>query len=140
KKNIQVTKKIHDKKTKEVQKIKNEQKKIKRTILQPYDDLEVKIKEITDIVKKADDIVRSQVRELEERERQEKKELIESIFNKRMKQYEFGELMGFDKFLKRTHLNKSTSMTKIETDMVTWLTKVETDVELVNSMEYSLEI
>lgn len=138
--NIQVSKQLLAAVTKEVRRLNDERIKVKRTILQPYDDLEVKIKEITDIVKKADDIVRSQVRELEERERQDKKELIESIFNKRMKQYEFGELMGFDKFLKPTHLNKSTSMTKIETDMVTWLTKVETDLELINSMEYSFEI
>lgn len=138
--NLQRSKQLLAAVNKEVRKLHDERIKIKRTVLEPYDEFETQIKEITAIVKDSDDLIRNQVRELEEQERQAKKEHIHSIFNKRMKQYDFGELMNFDKFIKPTHLNKSTSMTKIETEMVQWLTKVETDLDLIKSMDYSFEI
>lgn len=138
--NLQQSKQLLAAVNKEVRKLHDERIKIKRTVLEPYDEFETQIKEITTIVKDSDDLIRNQVRELEEQERQAKKEHIHFIFNKRMKQYDFGELMNFDKFIKPTHLNKSTSMTKIEAEMVQWLTKTETDLDLIKSMDYSFEI
>lgn len=138
--NLQRSKQLLAAVNKEVRKLHDERIKIKRTVLEPYDEFETQIKEITTIVKNSDDLIRNQVRELEEQERQDKKEHIHSIFNKRMKQYDFGELMNFDKFIKPTHLNKSTSMTKVEQEMVRWLEKTETDLDLIKSMDYSFEI
>ena len=125
---------------KEVKQLHDERIKIKRMINEPYDTFEKQIKEITAIVKDSDDMIRNQVRELEELERLAKRDLIESIFDKRIIFYDFKELMDFDRFIKPTHLNKSTSMTKVENELVAWLTKTETDLDLIRSMEYSFEI
>lgn len=125
---------------KELKQLHDERIKIKRMINEPYDTFEKQIKEITAIVKDSDDMIRNQVRELEELERLAKRDLIESIFDKRIIFYDFAELMDFDRFIKPTHLNKSTSMTKVENELVTWLTKTETDLELIKSMDYSFEI
>lgn len=138
--NLQKSKQLLAAVNKEVKKLHDERIKIKKTVMEPYDTFESQIKEITSIVKESDDLIRNQVRELEEQERLDKKKLIQSIFDKRIKHYDFQGLMDFDKFLKPTHLNKSTSMTKVENEMVSWLTKTETDLELIKSMEYSFEI
>lgn len=138
--NLQKSKQLLAAVNKEVKQLHDERIKIKRTVNEPYDLFEQQIKEITAIVKDSDDTIRTQVRELEEQERVAKRAMIENIFIKRMKHYDFVNLMGFDKFIKQSHLNKSTSMTKVENEMVKWLSKVETDLELIKSMDYSYEI
>ena len=138
--NLRVSKQLLAAINKEVRKLHDEKMRVKRTTLEPYTDFENQVKDITGIVKDAEETIRNQVRELEEQERQAKKELIESIFNKRMKHYDFEELMGFDKFLKPTHLNKSMGINNIEQDMVKWLTKTEQNLDLIKSLDYSFEI
>lgn len=138
--NIKRSKQLLAAVNKEVNKLNDERIKAKKKLLEPYDELEKKVKEINSIVKNAENTMRQQVRELEEKERDEKKQIIRTIFEKRMKQYDFEELMGFDKFLLPQHLNKSYSMTKVESEMVKWFTKVEEDLSLIYSMEYSYEI
>lgn len=138
--NIKRSKQLLAAVNKEVNKLNDERIKAKKKLLEPYDELEKKVKEINSIVKNAENTMRQQVRELEEKERDEKEQVIRTIFEKRMKQYDFEELMGFDKFLSPQHLNKSYSMTKVESEMVKWFTKVEEDLSLIYSMEYSYEI
>ncbi|MDN6627113.1 MAG: DUF1351 domain-containing protein [Pisciglobus halotolerans] len=125
---------------KEVNKLNDQRKKVKKDLLKPYEDLDTKVKEINMIVQESEQTIRQQVRQLEEQERQDKRDYIESIFNKRMRQYDFGELMGFDKFIKSSHLNKSTSLAKIEEEMVEWLTKTETNLDYIRQAEYGMEI
>lgn len=110
---------------------------IKKELMQPYESFEAKVKEIVNIVKAADETVRSQVRELEENERSAKRDLIQSIFDKRIKHYTFGESFGFDQFLKPNHLNKSTTMKTVETDMVKWLQKIDSDLKVISGLPKS---
>jgi DNA helicase HerA-like ATPase len=107
---------------------------IKKEILEPYNTFEKQVKEIVNIVKEADGIVRNQVKSLEEKERDQKQEVIRGIFEKRMKQYDFSELFGFDSFISSKHLNKSTSINSVEMEMVQWLEKIETDLNVINSL------
>lgn len=108
---------------------------IKKEILEPYEVFASQIKEIETIVKDSDTRLRNEVRELEENLRLIKKEEIEEIWNKRVKQYEYAKLMDFENFLENRHLNKSTSMNSVEKDMVDFLDRSENDLNILSANE-----
>lgn len=135
--NIQISKKMLAAVNKRIKEMEARRISIKKEMLEPYETFEKQVKEIVSIVKDADNLVRDQVRELEEKERDEKRTALAELFEKRMKQYSFGEMFTFENFLKPTHLNKSTSMKSIETDMVTWLEKIDADLKVIRSLPNS---
>lgn len=112
---------------------------IKKELLIPYNEFEAQVKEIVGIVKEADTLVRTQVKELEEKEREEKQDKIEEIWNKRVQAYDF-DFINIDKFLVPSHLNKTTSLSKVEDEMVTWLEKVNSDLKVIESLPDRKEI
>ena len=138
--NIQVSKKLLAAVNKRVKEMEEKRISIKKEILQPYETFESMVKEIVSIVKNADNKVREQIHELEEIEREEKRNAIHDIYNKRIQHYFFGETFTFEDFLKPQHLNKSVSMKSIETDMVTWLEKIEADILVINGLPNSEEV
>lgn len=117
---------------------------VKKEILRNYQIFEEQVKEIASIIGDADDALRAKVRELEEAERKAKKEMLRITWNSRIERYPFvadSIKDPFDKWLKPQHLNKSTSMKKVETDMVEWLEKTDNDLQAADAMgdEYLVE-
>jgi hypothetical protein len=88
------------------------------------------------IVKDADIFVREQVKFLEEKERIEKNDVLQSIFDKRKGLYTLGDLLSFDDFLEPKHLNKTTSIDSVEKEMIAFLEKTETDMEVIKKLQY----
>lgn len=111
-------------------------KEIKNELLAPYKVLEVQVKELTGIIDEADNWLRSQVRELEEAEREGKQVKIKEIWDKRIGQYSFPKYItdSFERFLEPRHLNKSTSMKSVENDMVGFMEGLEHDIEVILGM------
>lgn len=138
--NVKETKKILARVNKSVKELNDRRIATKKEILKPYDDFEKQVKEIEKIVKDADEIVRSQVRQMEEQERQEKEEEIRSIWDLRIEQYDLAKILSFEDFLTPQHLNKTTSMNKVEAEMVDFLEKTENDLSLLSSMEHNEEL
>ena len=138
--NIKVSKKMLAAVNKRIKEMEDRRIAIKKEILQPYHDFESCVKEIVSIVKDAENIVRDQVREMDEKERNEKREAIREIFEKRINHYYFGELFGFDDFIKPQHLNKSTSINTVEKEMVDWLEKKDVDLKVIESLPNVSEV
>lgn len=138
--NVKETKKILATVNKAVKNLNDERIAIKKKMLEPYNIFESQIKEIESIVKTADERVREGVRELEEKERALKKDEIYSIWMLRVDQYEFAKLMTFSDFLNPQHLNKSTTMKKVEEDMVNFLESAERDIKLLSGMDNSEDL
>ena len=115
---------------------------IKKQILEPYRTLELQIKSITQVVDDADSNLRSQVREMEEKDRARKQTELEDIWNKRIALYAFNKYIdnAFEKWLQPEYLNKTTSFKKAEDEMVTWMERVEKDIAAVLAMSDSKEI
>lgn len=109
---------------------------IKKQILQDYEDFDRKVKELVFIVDNADSALRTKVREMEEKERQEKKEQIRALWDKRAGLYRISKVCdeAFDKFLTPKHLNKTTTMKAVEKAMTDWLERTEKDLELLSGM------
>lgn len=94
---------------------------VKKELLEPYNELEKKIKELNKKVSSAEETIRVQLRDFEELRREQKEREIEEIFHKRVVHYPYNLYLDFDKFIKPQHLNKSTPMSTVEHEMVEWL-------------------
>lgn len=113
---------------------------IKNEILKPYEEFAAKVKEIETTVKEADKIVRDQVREMEEAEREEKQEELKAIWDARIEMYEFAKVMEFADWLEPRHLNKTQTIKKSETEMTEFLERCERDIGTLNGMEHAAEL
>lgn len=112
---------------------------MKKAILQNYTTFEQQVKEITGIIDDADKEIRAKVKDMEEAERQRKKEAIYELWLKRIPVYGYDLLNAvfpnaFDRWLTPKHLNKSTSMKSIETEMTAWLQKTLTEIGTLKDM------
>lgn len=107
---------------------------IKNLLLEPYKAFEDQVKEIVSIVKTADETVRVQVRELEERDREEKRGILKDLFSKRIVHYSFRDLFDFMDFFHPSHLNKSMSIEAVENEMIAFLEKLSRDLKAIETM------
>lgn len=131
---VKTSKKILAAVNKRCKELDDERIRIKKVMLEPYQDFEEQVKEIVGIVKEADATVRQQVKVLEEAERMGKETEIWAIWDKRIKQYKLGDLIPFTDFIKPKHLNKSTSIEAAEKDMVDFLEQTERDMKVLQRM------
>lgn len=120
----------------EVEYLEAVRKRIKDEVMAPYNTFAEQVKEIVGIVKDADGTIRNQVRELDEKEREEKEKLIAELWKKRNKAYGFQWLSCID-FVQPSHLNKTTSMKKVEDEMVSWFEKIDNDLEVIRTMDHA---
>lgn len=129
--NVKDVKKILANANKSIKTLNDKRIAIKKEIMEPYEVFNRQIKDIESVVKDADQRLRDEVRTLEEKAREEKKKEIESLWKKRIFQYEYANLMDFYNFLENKHLNKSYSIPKVEDDMVEFLEKSENDLKIL---------
>lgn len=112
-------------------------KEVKAAILEPYTVLEKQVKIITGIINSADDELRAKVREMEEREREDKKAVLREIWDKRIELYKFPEYIinPFDRWIQPQHTNKTYPVSNAEKDMTAWMEQRERDCESIMGME-----
>lgn len=137
---IKATKKMLAAVNGKVKELEDKRIEVKKTILEPYNDLETKVKRIVNTVKEAEQEVRSKVRVLEERERVAKEVVIIDLFNKRKDLYPTLSMFEYGDFLTAKHLNKTTSINSIEQEMAEWFESKKRDIELISGFENVAEL
>lgn len=137
---VKANKKLIAAVNKSIKTLEDERIRVKKELLEPYASFETQIKEIVGIVKEADTLVRDQIKDLEEIERDHKREDIEHLFNRRIKQYTFSEIFVFEDFLENRHLNKTVSIEAVEKELVEWLEKIQGDMTTIQIIPDSKEI
>lgn len=135
--NIKESKKLVAAVSKRVKELEDQRIVIKKAMLEPYTEFEAQVKEIVGIVKQAEEVVRLQVKQLEEHEREEKRKELEDIFSKRIIHYSFRDLFSFADFLKPKHLNKTTSIEAVEEEMVYFLERITADLKSIEILPNS---
>ncbi len=138
--NVKEAKKLMASMNNRVKDLENVRKDVKKSMLEPYNQFESQVKTIKQVIDGAVAHVKKQERELTEQEREEKREAIAQLFDKRIQHYDFGKILGFADFIKPQHLNKSTSMNKVEDELVEWLEKTKRDLETINKLENKEDI
>ena len=112
-------------------------KEVKNAILEPYTVLEKQVKVITSIINNADDELRAKVKEMEEQEREDKKQVLREIWEKRITMYKFPQYISdpFDRWIQPQHTNKTYPVSNAEKDMTSWMEQRERDCESIMGME-----
>ena len=120
-------------------------KEVKNAILEPYNVLEKQVKIITKIINEADDNLRTKVREMEEKEREDKKAILRELWDKRISLYTFPDYIKgadgsitsdpFERWLTPQNLNKTYPVSNSERDMTAWMEQRERDCQSIMGME-----
>lgn len=138
--NVKASKKMLAAVNKAVKELEDRRIAVKKAMIEPYLEFEEQVKEIVGIVKGADEVVRSQVRALEEVERIVKREQLRLIWDKRIEHYPFGGSVLFEDFISEQHLNKTMAIDKVEEQMVEYLEKVNSDIKVIAYLEHSDDV
>ena len=140
--NIKESKRLVASVRKRANEIDQVRKDIKRDILKPYIEFESVVKEILNTVEEGENMVRSQVRELEEREREEKGDYLYEVVNKRLRHYPLivKYEVSPDEFILPQYLNKTFSLDKAELGITMKLESVEDDLAVLHDLEDSSEL
>lgn len=110
----------------------------KKTLLEPYQQFEKQIKEITGILNGADRLVRDQVNRLEDSEKEGKLEEIARMFGLKIAKRDRPEFYDFDAFMDNRFLNKTYSIQTIEINMAEWFKLTDSDVIAIETLDASI--
>lgn len=135
--NIKDCKKMLASANKAIKRLNDGRISIKKEILSPYDELAEKIKEIETIVKTADERLRQEIREVEEKEREYKKEKLRKIWDKRLEMSNLASIFTFDDFFEPSMANKTASIAKTEEEMASFIESKEKDIKYLSNLENS---
>lgn len=139
---IQTNKKLVAAVRKEANKLDDMRKSVKKELLEPYSAFERRVKEIVETVKEGEDLIRTQVREFEQKERDEKFENLSEMLELRLRKYPKIQQyrVATELIITPSLLNKSVSDDKAELTIVETLETINKTLKTIESLEYSDEI
>lgn len=114
----------------------SERKRLKKVCMEPYNLFEQQVKEVVALIDEPIQLIGSQLYELEERRKQQKKKDIEALFDT----IGFQTFVTLDNIFDQKWLNASVSLGKIEEQMKSIMYKIGTDVATIGNLpEFSFE-
>lgn len=114
----------------------SERKRLKKVCMEPYNLFEQQVKEVVALIDEPIQLIDSQLYELEERRKQQKKKDIEALFDT----IGFQTFVTLDNIFDQKWLNASVSLSKIEEQMKSIMYKIGTDVTTIGNLpEFSFE-
>ena len=138
--NVKESKQLVARVRKEVDSLNDERKRVERFYLSPLDDFKRGIKEVGDLIKEAEESVRSQVRTLDEIEREVKYHDVQMLFDLCVKAYDLKGMFDFTDFYRREFTNKTYTLSKVESEMVEWLGKIESDLNFLSEQPEAAKV
>lgn len=114
----------------------SERKRLKKVCMEPYNLFEQQVKEVVALIDEPIQLIDSQLYELEERRKQQKKKDIEALFDT----IGFQTFVTLENIFDQKWLNASVSLGKIEEQMKSIMYKIGTDVATIGNLsEFSFE-
>lgn len=114
----------------------SERKRLKKVCMEPYNLFEQQVKEVVALIDEPIQLIDSQLYELEERRKQQKKKDIEALFDT----IGFQTFVTLDNIFDQKWLNASVSLGNIEEQMKSIMYKIGTDVATIGNLpEFSFE-
>lgn len=119
-----------------VQALEAKRKEVKKQCLAPYEDFEKKMKEIVQIVNDPIALIDGQVREYEQKKKDEKQDKILEMFT----ESSFPEWVGFERIFEQRWLNASVSLKSIRESMEAKKEQIEKDLDTLRILpEFAFE-
>lgn len=114
----------------------DERKRIKKMCMAPYDAFEKQVKELIPLIDEPIKLIDSQIKEVEEKRRNDKRKDIEELF----RTIGFQPFVTLEKIWDEKWLNASVSMSRVEDQMKTCMYQIGNDVTTINNLpEFSFE-
>lgn len=114
------------------ERLNQEKIRVKKTILEPYNDFEVKVKEIIGIITEGENVARDKLKAIDDQRREEKRAEIRRIWDARCGSFISGAYLTFEQFLQDRHLNKTVPMSEVEHEMVVFLMDKSDDIQYLS--------
>lgn len=120
--------------------IENKRKEIKKQCLKPYEDFELKIKEITALIDKPILEIDKQVKSYEEKLREEKREVITCIYNESIG--DLSPILPLKRLWDDKWLNVTYNLSNISKEIQEAIEKVKKDLEVIGQLksEFDLQV
>lgn len=118
--------------------IETERKRIKKQCMAPYELFEKQVKEVLAIIDEPIHLIDSQIKEVEEQRRLEKKQKVLEIYEENI-----GNLKGilpFAKVFKNEYLNVSKSLKSITEEITVLISKVNQDMDVIEELDTKYEL
>lgn len=111
--------------------LEGKRKEIKRQVMIPYIEFEKQEKELVTIINAAVTGIDGQVKAYEERQRAEKKEKVQKIYEECIG--DLDRILSFEKVFKPQYVNASTTLKSIKEEIQAFITKVDQDLKAINA-------
>lgn len=111
--------------------------KVKKEYNKPYDEFKIKVDELTGLIDGPIELIDNQVKELEEREREEKREKIKGIYNDLIGDTK--EYLPLEKIYNKKWENVSTTLKTVEEEIEEVVTSVNLSIDSIKGMNSEVE-
>lgn len=115
-----------------VKAINDEKIKVKNKILEPYMEFETQCKELMEIVKNASENIDTQIKDFEEKKKNEKLEIIINYFSEKVGIYK--DLISFDLIFNERWLNVTYDLKQVQADIDHIIAKTKTDLMTIDNI------
>ena len=123
-----------------VKKIADYRKNIIAEFKKPIELFETTAKETEKILKETADFVDVQVKNYEEREKEEKRKQIETIYNELVGEETISNLINLNMLFDERYLNKTYKIEDVEKDLVGKIRKIANDIRTIKDLESEYEV
>ena len=113
--------------------IEDRRKEVKKKCMEPYEQFEKEVKEITALIDKPIGMIDSQIKEYEEKQKAEKKSQIQAAYDESIG--EFGNDLPFERVFDTRYLNATFSLSKAMSDVIEKIEKFKTDIATIDSLD-----
>ncbi|SHI44290.1 DUF1351 domain-containing protein [Parasporobacterium paucivorans] len=105
---------------------------VKKAFMQPYDDFDSRVKELTALIDKPVNLIDGQIKDFEEQQKAEKKKKIEYLYTSLVGDLQ--EFLPLDKIYNPKWENKTVSLKDAEEEMCTVMSSTKSAIEAIQAM------
>lgn len=113
--------------------IEDRRKEVKKKCMEPYEQFEKEVKEITALIDKPIGMIDSQIKEYEEKQKAEKKSQIQAAYDESIG--DFGNDLPFERVFDTRYLNATFSLSKAMSEVIEKIEKFKTDIATIDSLD-----
>ena len=106
---------------------------VKKAVMEPYTKFEAEVAEVAALIDKPIAMIDSQIKEYDERVKNEKKQALKEYFEEIASDLE--GVLTFDRVFDQRYLNATVSLNKAKTDIKDKVERVNTDLNTLNSLD-----
>lgn len=119
-------------------KLNDERIKLEKEFMKPFDEFKTVVKEITEMIKDSSSKIDEIVKEVENKDKEEKKRAILVIFESEVK--ELKGVLKFEKVFDERYLNKTFKIEDVEKDLISKLDQIRNDLITISELHSKYEI